>query len=388
MRVLQLVESYSAAGGMERFVYNFTRKLEERGMETVLAGFSFEATDSWGSAALETVTLGNEPESWMAMAAAFQPDAVIWHIQGPRSAAVVERLAKRYLVTATVHGVMCPSHSRLFRDRDEICTRASGAGCYPRWYLRKCGTSASPYAAHEAIRTHRVVMDALQACHRVYAVSKAIERFLIIEGVAQSRIAVFDNTLGSIGNLPKVELPAPRVERLKLLCVGRLVYAKGVQYVIRAVGLLKQWGMEAQCSIVGDGWYEEKLMELADSLGISDRIHFVGKVPGSEMDRWYADCDVSIVPSIWPDPSPLVVPEARLAGKPVVVFEAGGLPEWSGYMDGVFVAEHANAESLAETILSVFSPDAEWRGGRRYAEQRADVIADLAALAAAAEAIG
>ncbi|WP_284641733.1 glycosyltransferase family 4 protein [Paenibacillus silviterrae] len=377
MRCLQIVESYSSAGGMERFVYNFTRLWEEQGGESLIAGFEIEGLQHWGNAKISSVVLPEQIEAWVEAANAYSPDLIVWHIQGPRSAAVIKRLSQSYPVSATIHGVMCPSGSRLCRDRDEICYQASGASCYSRWYLRKCGTSASPFAAYQAVKEHKQVMEALKRCERVYAVSQAIRGFLSIEGVSTDRITVFDNTLGGLKQLPALQLPAAR-GKLSLLYVGRLVYAKGVQYLLRAVRHLVDRGLEVECVIAGEGWYEPALRQLAEELKLPEQlVHFAGKVPGQVIDRYYAEADVVIVPSVWPDPSPLVVPEARKLGKPVIVFEAGGLPEWAEFMDGVLIAEHGRPDSLADTILKVYSKADINRSRTKQTQQRVDLISAM-----------
>ncbi len=351
MRCLQIADAYNADGGMERFIYHFSRKFIKKGFETAVAAFDLEDDPRWGDDRIETMPIGGSCAELEKKMKTFSPDLIVWHAS-PRSAACVEKLSKDYPVAATVHGVLCPSGARLFRDRDEVCCRASGPGCYPRWYFRKCGSNVSPFEAARAVKNHKQMMNALKSCRRVYAISHAVKRFLAIEGVPEDRITVFDNTLGGILTAPPLQLPANK-DRLDLLFTGRLVYAKGVQYLIRAVKLLLDRGVPAHCTIVGDGWYKEKLVRLTDELGLADFVTFAGKVDGREIHAWYDRCDLAAVPSIWPEPAGLVVPEARMKGKPVVVFQAGGLPEWSAFMDGIYVAKHADEKSLADVICQV-----------------------------------
>nr|WP_249226438.1 glycosyltransferase family 4 protein [Alicyclobacillus mengziensis] len=146
-----------------------------------------------------------------------------------------------------------------------------------------------------------------------------------------------------------------RDKPVRLLYVGRLVHPKGVQYLINAVYELTHSSSHTSftCEIVGDGWYHESLKALVHNLGITEYITFSGRVAGYQTEDKYIAADIVVVPSIWPDPAPLVVPEARRFGKPVVVFDAGGLPEWAKILGGVHVAQHADAHDLAMKILEV-----------------------------------
>jgi glycosyltransferase involved in cell wall biosynthesis len=376
MRCLQIVDSYTSVGGVERFVYNFTQLLEEKGFKTLIAAFEVEQGASWGDFQVGTKVMTDDVAGWEQLAAEFSPDIIVWHVQGARSAPVIERLSLSYKISATVHGAMCPSESRLYRDRDEICSKASGMGCYMRWYARQCGSSASPYSAFTAMRNHKKIMSALKACSHLYAISESVASFLHIEGIDKGKISIFINTLTDLVQLPELILPRNR-GRIRLLYAGRLVYAKGVQYLIQAVHILRQRGLQAECIIAGEGWYQDKLKQLTEELDLAEHIRFAGKVPGDEIDEWYRECDMTVVPSIWPEPSCLVVPEARRHGKPVVVFEAGGLPEWAGFMDGIFVAKHASADSLADAILSVYDSDARERSRKKKGLERIDLIRDV-----------
>lgn len=347
MKILQIVDEFGHNGGLERFVYNFSEALLEKGWDTVVAARGVEQEHGWGKTRIVTETVAGEQDA-LRLAGRYGPDLVIWHAGG-ESSDMVLALAASYPVYSTVHSVICPSGTRLFRDSDQICFKKAGPGCFINWYAHKCGTSVSPMEAIKAIDKQQRLVRALKACKLVYAVSDAVTKFLVIEGVSASRIRVFDNTLNGIEHMIPLEQPKGG-KTIRLLSVGRLVYSKGIQYMLKAIPLLLAKGYTVEYTVVGDGWYRGALETTASKLEIADAVRFTGRIPGNQINEWYRSCDVVIVPSIWPDPAPLVVPEARLLGKPVVVFEAGGLPEWADFMDGVSVAEHANHESLADTI--------------------------------------
>ena len=62
-------------------------------------------------------------------------------------------------------------------------------------------------------------------------------------------------------------------------------------------------------------------------------IEFVGWVNAQQADVLLTDCDVLVLPSLWPEPFGLVGSEAARHGVPVVAFAVGGITEW--LTDGV-----------------------------------------------------
>lgn len=350
MRVMQLADSFGDAGGMERFIYDLSQRLASRADETVVVTPQPASQGKWGERKVPHVCPGDALQQYVEFADSFDPHLVVWHA-GDQTAAAAARIADRHRVVSVIHNVVCPSGSRLFRDKDEICRKASGVGCLALWYGRRCGTSKSPRSAIAHLARHRAVMDTLMMCERIYAVSQSVQSFLSIEGVTLERIRVIDSAHGALANAPALARSAHApAQSVRLLYVGRLVYAKGVQYLLRAILHLLADNISVECDIVGDGWYRDTLQKLVASLGLSTVVRFVGSVPGQSVGAWYEASDIVVIPSIWPEPSALVVPEARSHGKPVVVTDAGGLPEWANVTDGITVAQPANASSLAAAI--------------------------------------
>jgi glycosyltransferase involved in cell wall biosynthesis len=73
----------------------------------------------------------------------------------------------------------------------------------------------------------------------------------------------------------------------------------------------------------GDDSYREQLASLLEQ----PHVVLHGPLPHAEVPRALASLDVLVVPSIWPENSPLVIREAFLAGVPLVASNIGGIPE-------------------------------------------------------------
>jgi glycosyltransferase involved in cell wall biosynthesis len=97
-----------------------------------------------------------------------------------------------------------------------------------------------------------------------------------------------------------------------LLAVGRLVYYKGLEYLIRALA-----DVDAKLLIIGEGPLRAPLEQAAAAAGVAGRVHFLGKV--ESVVNYYRACDLFVMPSTErAEAFGLVQLEAMACGKPVV----------------------------------------------------------------------
>ena len=137
-----------------------------------------------------------------------------------------------------------------------------------------------------------------------------------------------------------------------LLAVGRFVYYKGFEFLIRA---MKQ--VEATLLLIGDGPLLNPLQNLANELGLASRIEFLGEMQPREVVPYYHAADLFVLPSIARSEAfGIVQLEAMACGKPVVNTDlASGVPFAS--RDGVtgLTVEPANADALAIAVNRLFA---------------------------------
>ena len=127
--------------------------------------------------------------------------------------------------------------------------------------------------------------------------------------------------------------PSPRGP-LSIGIVKSLAPKYGVDLLLRAfAGLCADAAVQAaqpacRLLIVGDGPQRGELQQLAAQLGISERTQFVGAVAHNEVPHWLHQLDIYAAPSRLDSESfGVAVIEAGACGLPVVVSDAGGLPE-------------------------------------------------------------
>ena len=81
----------------------------------------------------------------------------------------------------------------------------------------------------------------------------------------------------------------------RLLSVGRLQLRKGHDNVIRAVAALGESCPDLVYDIAGTGEERSKLEELARTLGVEQRVRFLGAVANTDLPALYASCDVFVL---------------------------------------------------------------------------------------------
>lgn len=152
-----------------------------------------------------------------------------------------------------------------------------------------------------------------------------------------------------------------------VLFVGRLIYYKGVEYLVKAMKNVK-----AQLILVGEGPLKNDLKKLAMDLGIEDRVHFVGEVSDEELPAFYHACDVFVLPSIARSEAfGLVQLEAQACGKPVVSTELKTGTSYAN-LDGKtgFVVSSENSEELAKAINALLEDEPLRRRMGEFARAR------------------
>lgn len=118
--------------------------------------------------------------------------------------------------------------------------------------------------------------------------------------------------------------PAP-CPRLRFGYIGTLAPHKGAHLLIRAFQELDQG--RAELRIYGDLGTVPDYAAALRQMATGPTIHFLGPFERGEIARVFSEIDVLVVPSLWPENSPLAVHEAIVARVPVLAADVGGLAE-------------------------------------------------------------
>lgn len=150
-------------------------------------------------------------------------------------------------------------------------------------------------------------------------------------------------------------LPPPRV-----LFVGRLVYYKGVDVLLKAVAQVPS----VSAVIVGDGPLKRDLAGLAEKLGIASRVRFLDPLPEDLYPAIYQCADLFVLPSVErTEAFGIVGLEALAAGIPLITTELGtGTSYYNRDRFTGFVVPAGNIEVLVNKFALL-------RSGKRLTNQ-------------------
>lgn len=132
--------------------------------------------------------------------------------------------------------------------------------------------------------------------------------------------------------------------------VTRLMPAKGNCHLVDAVRPIVDQIPVAHVYIAGEGELQGVLQTQAQSLGVADRVHFLGFQ--RDVARVLSALDVVVFPSLW-EGTPLTSFEALAMGKPIVSTDADGLREiLRDGVDAVMVPK-ASGRALADAVVAL-----------------------------------
>ena len=165
---------------------------------------------------------------------------------------------------------------------------------------------------------------------------------VIPNGIDLSLFSIIDklDARKKVGISPKQSL---------ILTVGSLDEVKGTQFLVEAFGAMKKSGSPLPLLIsIGDGPLKLSLCSLAEKLGVSDHVRFLGKRPHKEIPLWMNAANLFCLPSLR-EGHPNVVIEALACGVPVVASNVGAVPEIINITNG-YIWNNRNVMALVQQL--------------------------------------
>lgn len=178
-------------------------------------------------------------------------------------------------------------------------------------------------------------------CVAIHTVSDASKDDLIKFG-AKKPIYVIPNAI-EINEFKK-----SKTTQYQFIYIGRLIFYKNLEVVIKAIKIVKNSYPKILLIIVGSGPHKEDLERLVKELDLHDNIKFKGHLSNEEKDTWLSSSQAMVYPSLV-EGFGMVVLEAFAFGKPVLVPKIRPLSDLiSNQITGLVISPHdENAWAIA-----------------------------------------
>lgn len=116
-------------------------------------------------------------------------------------------------------------------------------------------------------------------------------------GVSEEKITVISNTL-DIAQFDVVERKSFSSDDFRMLYVGGINYHRGIQYVVKAVSILKQRGIKVVFDLVGDGRYLSNIIQLIEKENVKDEVVIHGFKKYTQITSVYEEASLAVIPHV------------------------------------------------------------------------------------------
>jgi len=231
--------------------------------------------------------------------------------------------------------------------------------------------------------TRALETRALRRADAVTTICEGLRGDMLERGIPADKITVIPNAV-DVSRFQFATTPDPGlVEKFGLIRGTTLGFAgsfyayEGLDLLLQAMPLVLRAVPQASLLLLGGGPQEANLKALAAQLGLEGNLHFTGRVPHDEVERYCSVMDLMVYPRISRRLTELVTPlkplEAMAMGKLVAASDVGGHRELirDGYNGHLFPA--GSPEALAHCLIELLENRAGWDAvitrGREFVER-------------------
>ena len=165
----------------------------------------------------------------------------------------------------------------------------------PEFYVSKFGFGMS----HPLVKVLKLLERmSVWFAHAVIVINDPIKRLLLKRCKPKSSIIVVMNTADESIFASGHRRHSGRSKGFIAMYHGTLTYLYGVDIAIRAIAKLKGKIPDLEFRIFGSETEMDKLKDLADELGVSDNVVFMGRVGMDAIPKYIAETDIGVVPTV------------------------------------------------------------------------------------------
>ena len=209
------------------------------------------------------------------------------------------------------------------------------------------GSHCRPHPLLCGVRTRRLARWAPAVSHLVAVSEHLLARHAGLFPAAEKHV------IRLLVAPPKSRLEPPRERLTTLGYLGSLERTKGIDRLLETAPALARLGCELR--IAGHGRLRE---EVEAAAAREPNVSYEGTVSGEKKERFFAESDAGIVPSVWEEPGApsMTVLEWLAAGRPVLVSPRGGAVEVIDELDGA-VAVAPEVDAIVRAVEELTAPD-------------------------------
>jgi glycosyltransferase involved in cell wall biosynthesis len=214
------------------------------------------------------------------------------------------------------------------------------------------------FAAREFFR--RCEKFAADKCHKLVSVADAMTELMVGAGVAPREKFVTVYSGMEVEPFLDAHLARERVrgelgfndEHVVVGKIARLFHLKGHEDVIRAAKLAVDRAPQVRFLFVGDGLLREDLERQIEAAGLGGRFRFTGLVPPARIPELLGAMDV-LVHASFREGLARALPQALIAGKPVISYDIDGAREVVIPGETGFLLAPGSVEAMADAIVDL-----------------------------------
>ena len=344
MKIVHIITRMIVGGAQENTLYNCTDLINDHGDDiTLITGPSFGPEG-------ELLTGNTHPKLNMSVAPSLQRNIHPWH----------DWQAYRQI-------------KQLLRELqpDIVHTHSAKAGLLGRWAAHRLRIKGIVHTVHGApFHPYQNLVPrnlfryceklAARRCHKLISVCDAMTNQLVAAKVAPLEKFTTIYSGMEISDFINADSHRSSVRQefgfddddIVVGKIARLFDLKGHEYLVTAASEIVKKNPAVHFLLVGDGILREKIEMQIERAGLSEHFHFAGLVPPSQIPRYLGAMDILAHTSLR-EGLARALPQALLAGRPVVSFDIDGAKEVCISEETGYLIEPRDVAGLETAILKL-----------------------------------
>lgn len=210
----------------------------------------------------------------------------------------------------------------------------------------------------------------LQRAHAITTICEGLRQDILVRGIPSERVTVIPNAVNTedfpLIGAPDAELQAKLGlgDAFTLGFLGSFYGYEGLDTLVAALPEILRFEPRTRLLLVGGGFEEERLKAQVQSLGLGERVLFVGRVPHRDVARYYSLVDLLVYPRksirLTETVTPLKPLEAMAQGRLLIASNVGGHRELIDDGRTGFLFRPDDPAAIAQAVRRVLDSREQW----------------------------